>query len=78
MIAVIIALGAVVISLLEEGANLVALAADCFYAASDLVLLGCETLLELHLVSFAVAETSRCVTVCFALFGLAAGARSHV
>jgi hypothetical protein len=56
MVAVEIALGAVVVALLDEGAELFVLAADCFYAALDLVLLGCEPLLELHFVAFAVAE----------------------
>jgi hypothetical protein len=74
MIAVEIALGVVMVSLLNEGANLFTLAADCFYASLDLLLLCGQPLLELHLVAFAVAESSRGVTVGFAFFGLAAGA----
>lgn len=46
------------VSLLEERANLIALAANSLYAACDLILLCSEPLLELHFVAFAIAEAS--------------------
>lgn len=57
MFAKIIALGAVVVSLLDESADLFALTPDHFYAAGDLVLLCGESLLELHFIAFTVAES---------------------
>lgn len=56
MVAVEVPLGAVVVSLLDEGTELLALATDGFYVTLDLVLLCGETLLELHFVALAIAE----------------------
>ena len=46
------------VSLLDEGSELLALATDCFYIALDLILLSGEPLLELHFVALAIAEPS--------------------
>lgn len=66
------------VSLLDEGTELIALTTDGFYVALDLILLCAEPLLELHFVALAIAESSGGVAVRFALFGLAGGAGSHV
>ena len=46
------------VSLLDEEADLFALATDGFYIALDLVLLCGEPLLQLHFVALAIAEPS--------------------
>lgn len=58
MVAVEVSLGAIVVSLLDEGAELLALPTDCFYVALDLLLQCVEPLLELHFVALAIAEPS--------------------
>jgi hypothetical protein len=78
VVAVEVSLGAVVVSLLKEGSELLALTTHCFYAALDFFLLGAEPLLELHFVAFAVAKAAGCVAVGFSLFCLAGGAGAHV
>jgi hypothetical protein len=71
LLSVEVPLGAVVISLLGERADFLALATDCLNMALNLVLLSTESLFELYLVTFAVSEASTGVAVGFALFGLA-------
>lgn len=44
------------VSLLDEGADLLRLTTDCLDVTLDLVLLRIEALFQLHLVSLAVAE----------------------
>lgn len=58
MVAVEVSLGAIVVSLLDQGTELLALATDGFYVALDLVLLCGEALLELHFIALAIAEPS--------------------
>jgi hypothetical protein len=58
VVAVEVSLGAVVVSLLDEGTELLALAPDGFYVALDLVLLCGEPLLELLFRALAIAEPS--------------------
>lgn len=58
MVAVEVSLRAVVVSLLNEGMELLTLTTDGFYVALDLVLLCGEPLLELHLIALAIAEPS--------------------
>ena len=59
------------IFLLYEGVNLLALATDCLDVPLDLVLLGIQTLFELHFVSLAVAEAPGGIAVGFPFLGLA-------
>lgn len=58
MVAVEVSLGAVVVSLLDEGTELLALTTNSFYVALDLVLLCAEPLLELHFIALAITEPS--------------------
>lgn len=46
------------ISLLDEGADLLGLTTDCLDVTLDFLLLGIETLFQLHLIPLAVAEAS--------------------
>lgn len=57
MIAVEIALGAVMVSLLRQRPELLRLAPHGLHVSLDLVLLCAEPLLQLHLVALAVPES---------------------
>jgi hypothetical protein len=74
----VIPLRAVELPLLHQHAELFDLLLDGLRLLAELVLLGRDLLLHLHLVPFPVAESSRRVAVRFPLLGLAGRAGFQV